>query len=147
MISAYWWIAPIVGVVGWFVVQHYNDKRETRKEVRAEIRQVTLLVEDVQTKSYFYYSRPESDPAVAAVAQEIRCKLKQIGTRVCAMNRDLPGFSMVSLSVRFRQAVSSRLDDSIRPALQNADPAFEQISSTGAALITALESAFSRRFK
>jgi hypothetical protein len=142
-----WWIGAVVAVCGWFVVQKFNDRRETRKEVRRGITEVTRLIEEVQAECYQYYIKAGSDDSIRPIGQDIRCKLKQIGTRVAGLNQDLPNFALGTRSVRFRQAASSLLDDFSRAALPIGSPVYEDISNSGSTLVSALEQAFSSRYK
>ena len=146
MMSDYWWIGSIILVCGWFVLQHFNDGRETRKELRSQIGAVISLIEEVQRHCYEYYASPGGDPRIAKCGQDIRCKVKQIGTRVSNLNNQLPQFALTSRSVKFRKAATLKLDDCKRPALPSSDPIYEEISYAGGALISSLEGAFRSRF-
>ena len=145
--ATYWWVAPVVLVVGWYVHHRLSVRRDIRKEVRDQIDALISLIEDVQDQCYKYYSCPGNDRDNVVLGQDIRCKVKQIGTRASNINNDLPGSALTSRAIRFRQAATLKLDDIGRPGLAVSDPLFENISTTGSALINALEGGFRSRFK
>lgn len=145
--SDYWWLSLLIPIVGKVLADRNSKKLATRKEIRDRIDELTKLVEDLQRECYFYYHRPGNDPEIFVVGQSIRCKAKQVGTRVAMLNTQLPDFGLVTQGIRFRQAVSAELDNANRPAFAAGHGLYDNVSNTGGTLVAALERAFEKRFK
>lgn len=58
MNSNYWWLAILVPPIGWFVVQEFRRRSETRKEIRRNVDAIIELAEDIESLSYQYYVKP-----------------------------------------------------------------------------------------
>jgi len=72
------WLPSLLVVIGWIIVNHQNNKRETRKECRSLIDDAKAAVIDVAAKAVLYHTEAKKELSVEILAAidalEIECE-------------------------------------------------------------------------
>jgi hypothetical protein len=137
------WVSWVLIVAGWVVVNHQNNKRETRKEVRASLLEVYKLLDEIEDAAYEYHST-DGD---AGKARKIVRAIQQIAPRIIMARRGPIKFKYTKALADFRRAITfSNFDTSAFERKRPEDPFFDQIAAAKRELITALEQAYAQAY-
>lgn len=74
-------IAICIAVIGWFVTSGQADKREKRKEFRAEIDAIEKVLDGLMTKLAEYYRLAERNDAAKLLELEIKAIYRSVDLR------------------------------------------------------------------
>ncbi len=132
-------------VVGWFLVNGHNNRRETRKEIRQALLGLYKLLDDIETDATTYHMGATPDKVLA---RKIRRDIQQIAGRVHLAQRGKLTFQYSGPLARFRQSITGQnFDDAGFLQKSEADPIFEEIGKAKRTLIQALDSKFNGFYK
>lgn len=136
-------ISWILIVAGWMVVNSQNNRRETRKEVRASLLELYKLLDDIEDAAYEYHTT-DGD---AGEARKIVRAIQQIAPRIIMARRGPIKFQYTKPLATFRKAITfENFDTSKFERKQAEDPFFDAIAAAKRELITALELAYSQAY-
>lgn len=103
------WLPPVLVVAGWVIVNHQNDKRETRKEARSLVDAAKKLVGDIASKALDYHVNGNTDLAFEIKAGldqlEIECERLPSFVRGCPLMAALIALQDAATGGDFESAV------------------------------------------
>ena len=76
----------VLVIVGWIVVNHGNNKREARKEMKAAVEAIIARSEKISDLAYDYFTAPPS-PSNSRLAATIRSELKTLATELTNLRK------------------------------------------------------------
>jgi hypothetical protein len=138
-------IGWLVAIVGWVIVSRSNDKRETRKELRAFVDAVRDLVAVIEDKAYEYYQTEHG------ASQSLALGLKRDIARLAGVLNILKAangcFSHEEEMKAFRQAVTGKdFESREREVCAASDRLFLEISTAAQDVIEVVEAAFAKAY-
>lgn len=136
------YIPLLLVVAGWAVVNHQNNRRETRKEMRASVDATKKAIIEVSRLAVDYYCG-----IGAEAAHEIKWSLQALEIEL----ERLPGFdqrsSLLKRFVEFSEAATGGdFESADRPKRTRAAPEIAAIQHTRNLLIAELEVHFKKRY-
>lgn len=136
-------ISWVLIAAGWAVVNDQNNKRETRKEVRASLLELYKILDDIEDAAYEYHT---TDGDIAKARKIVRA-IHEIAPRIIMARRGPIKFHYTKELAGFRRAITfANFDTSTFERKQPGDPLFDEIAATKRELITALELAYSQAY-
>jgi len=141
------WIGQAVSwiliIVGWVIVDSQNNKRETRKEVRASLLDLYKHLDAIEDAAFLYHSTTGD----ASEARKITRDIQQIAPRIVMARRGRMRVNYAQPLAAFRKAVTYENFDSIGFVSKKPhDQMFESIEACKKNLIATLESAFNSAY-
>ncbi len=80
-------LLPFIGlVIGWFVVSHFQDIRERRKEIRGLIEEAKELIQEIYSLTLVYYSS-KNKSAINETSSQIKFKLMFLSQYMIVINQ------------------------------------------------------------
>lgn len=140
-------LGGLVAGGGWLYKLKVDKDNLFRKEVRNQVDDLIKMVEEVDVAAHTYFQLAPGDSRCFELANKIRCRVKQIGTRAFHLHSATAPNNLTSLSLRFRQAASGgEFDQVSRVAMNAGDEKLRAISDAARSLIDEAESVFRQRF-
>lgn len=138
------WLPTTATLIGWYVVNRQNNKREARKEERALIDGVKKLVIDLTGQARNYMCTETRDEGIEA---EIKLRLSQVEIEL----ERLPGYVTTSVLVDAMAAfgdaaTGADFESATRTARSNSDPEPQALALARNDLLQKLESLFTDRY-
>lgn len=133
-------------VVGWFVVARQADRREFRKEVREQLKELRTSTDEIRTRASAYWL--SDDPAVAGpLAIGLSSEVKRLGRY--ARNLEAAGLNFDStlymVDVR-RDATGGQFQSRSRIRSADDEDRLDDLSGSLEDLISAADAAFYEEF-
>jgi hypothetical protein len=136
-----------VTVVGWLVSNSQANRRERRKEARAEIDACIKLLTELVLKARTYFCTPVSDQQSKSKAAEIRFELQRLITRAERLEAKHAQFDLTGACGELMDAISGDpFESSAREALAVDADLLLKIESDTHVLISQLEDGFINAF-
>ncbi len=132
-------------VIGWWVVDRRNNKRETRKECRGAIAQCSEAIDNTIDSARQYHTGEAHD---SQLSSRIRFQIQRVATHLKAL--DAIGIKVANRHLSdFRKSITLNNFDSETLFLKQElnGEIVDDIEQTGCALTEALEHAFYQTFK
>lgn len=87
-------LTPLLVIIGWFVVSRDNDRRETRKEIRAQLNELAQRLDALTNSAVTYYCDTQNTDRNSAVTLEIQLKqgLERLAMNISSIGRIEPSF-------------------------------------------------------
>lgn len=137
------WAAPILTLVGWFLVNRQNNTRETRKEARSAADRCKTLAREVAQAGMEFW---EGKPGVATWQIKAQLEELEVEIRRFPLNKGQP-----VLMERYVDLVDAIIGmDFDTPAIKHravADPLFAGIAKARHAFIFQIEVQFDMHFR
>lgn len=136
------WAAPLLTLAGWFLVNHQNNARESRKEARsAADRCKTLVREASQLGIEYWEGKPE------AASWQVKAILEELEVELCRFPEKQGRPQLLVKHVDLVEAITGHDFDSTTmvPKLHN-DPVMREIANARQRLLFEVESQFSAHF-
>ena len=122
----------ILIIAGWVVVNDQNNKRETRKEVRASLLELYRILDEIEDAAYEYHTT-DGD---AGKARKIVRAIHQIAPRIIMAKRGPIKFHYTRVLADFRRAITfENFDTAAFKRKQPEDPFFDAIAAAKRELI------------
>lgn len=146
-------IAQIVGqtitwllvIFGWFVVSRSNDRRETRKELRALVDAIRKATIEIETAAHEYFRVEAASSGHQGMI--LRRDILRLSGLLTTLKAADPRFDIGQSLMEFRQTITGGdFDSAERKARVPADRLFLEISSAAQTLLENLESAFAQAY-
>ena len=135
-------------IVGWLVSNTQANRREKRKEARAETDACTKLAVELVLKSRAYFGAPASDSLSKPRAAEIRFDLQRLFTRVERLKGNRDQSDVLKACGELMDAISGDPFESADRGVFAADSdLLQRIESDTHVLIDQLEDGFVKAFK
>jgi hypothetical protein len=141
-------VLAIAGVVGgWIVISRDNNKRETRKEIRAQINDIAKLIRNIEDSARSYFQLAPATSEAARLSLAIRRDLQHLAGQLTALKprHEALNFDLLLLAYR-RSITGGEFDSQARVARSHRDILFLEIGNNAHCLIVALEEAFAKNF-
>ena len=136
-------ISWVLIVAGWMVINNQNNRRETRKEVRASLLELYKFLDEIEDSAYEYHTT-DGD---TGKARKILRAIQQIAPRIIMARRGPIVFHYTKALTNFRRAITfENFDTSTFERKRPEDPFFDAIAAAKRELITALELAYSQAY-
>jgi hypothetical protein len=130
-------------VAGWAIVNYQNNKRETRKEIRASLLDLYTHLDAIEDAAIDYHTTDGSP----AKARRIRRDIQQIAPRILMARRGQMKIDYKRAVFELRRAITLENFDTENYAPRPSDdPLLDEISRTKTNLIFALEGAYGRAY-
>jgi len=141
-------IGPAIGwlvlIAGWFVVSLGNDKRETRKEMRALLNVIHDTVAKLECQAYLYYQKAHEESR--EIGMNIRRDFGRLGDMVATLKKAV-SFDVNAELVAFRQKVTGGdFESAARQSRVPTDYFFPEVSAAALALTGKLEEVFYSKY-
>lgn len=140
-------IPVVITIVGWFVVARQADRREFRKEVREQIKDLRAACDSVREKAAEYWLKSTKTTAAAA-AVALKAELKRLARFSAALAAAGLQFESARLLADVRELATGG-DFEARDRKRDSDADSERVSDlTGVIedLLTAVDTAFYEEF-
>jgi hypothetical protein len=138
------WLPTTATLIGWYVVNLQNNKREARKEERALIDGVKKLVIDLTGQARSYMCAEARDEGVET---EIKLKLSQVEIELGRFPRYAETPALVDAVAAFGDAATGAdFESATRTARKNSDPEPQALALARNDLLQKLESLFTDRY-
>lgn len=135
-------ITWLIVIVGWMVINDQNNKRETRKEIRARIDIVRKWIESAEIKAIEYHTSENNPPLARSIKSDIARISSTVNSIENILENDLP-----FLIFRFRSAVTlENFDATEHRVIEIDDDLIDGIAADTFALIDALEVGYSDKY-
>lgn len=130
-------------IIGWMVINHQNNKRETRKETRLAINDIQVMITELTGQAISYHTEKRSQEHEAVIASSASLISKKIQLAVKPLDSDHS-----ELINEFKNAVM--VDDNFggdhSPLLDGNDIILQNIRRTGQQLSLNLEECYSSKY-
>lgn len=141
-------ISPVVAwslvVLGWLIINRQHNRRETRKELRAQLDQVCKEIADVEHKATNYHLALTCDHALG---RDIKIRLKRLGRSLKLLDLG-KNRARNHRFVRFRQALTLKNFDTAHHEQQQIDSnLLDEIAIETENLVFFLEEEFSKKYR
>jgi hypothetical protein len=96
-------VSWLIVITGWIVINHQNNQRETRKELRAAIDSVAKQIIDTEISAIQFHKKEYSD----SLAQELRIAIDRIDSRIELISKATKdAYTLRRAIITFRQAIT-----------------------------------------
>lgn len=134
-------------IIGWGVSNSQANKREKRKEVRAEVDACSKLAAELLVKARRYFASASSDSTSKGVAAEIRFELQRLLTRVERLEGKYPAFEVIGACGELMDSISGDpFESASRQELAADSDLLLKIESDIHCLIDQMEAGFVKEF-
>lgn len=139
-------ITWVLVIYGWKVVDSANDKRESRKEVRAMILEIHKLLDEIEKNAIEYHTGDNPSPNLSAdlkrnISRKLQVCISHLGKRNLDVTK--PEKALTAL----RQAITLKNFDSKDFSKKRlSDPLILNIGTTKDSLAMFLEDSFNSKF-
>lgn len=135
--------APIVLIVlGWYIINKQNDKRETRKELRSLVDKTQNDIDEVVTQAIRFHT----DKYDGLEGMMVQTRLGRITTAATNLG-EIFSTDLNSYCVDFRQSITQyNFDKSEHRPLEQNDPIIRTIIDNGQSLSYELDSSFQKKY-
>lgn len=151
MLQSPWinWVAWLLVLLGWLVVNHQNNLRESRKELRASLDNIVKDIDALKELSLKYFTTRHKDSYETAF--RIKAELARLIRTIERLSNNNPSFNVMPHLGEFMDAVSG--DDfendkrSIKSYSNNIDTSLYNIPYCAENLVQAIELSFANETK
>ena len=134
-------------IFGWLVSNAQANRREKRKEARAEVDACIKLLAELVTKSRDYYGEAAANPQSKSRGSEIRFELQRLIARVERLERKHAQFDVTGACGELMDSISGDpFESADRQALAADADLLLRIESAAHVLIEQLEDGFIKAF-
>jgi hypothetical protein len=141
-------LAFVTIVIGWGWVSRDNNKRESRKEIRANLNDIRTLTLQIEVSTRAYFQKPSGNEEAALLSITIKRDVQYLAGRCTALKACDPAMSFDGLLAAYRRCVTGNdFDSKERPARPHTDMIFLEIGNAGQCLIDAYERAFAAKYR
>lgn len=148
--GAPWWLTTVgwfVTVVGWLVTSYQANRREARKEKRAEVDACCKLAAELLDKARVFYSLPGAHESASGKAAEVRFLLQRLLSRLERMQLQDARFRLRLPGSDLMESLTGGDFESIgRLALGVSDPVLLDIEGDTHRVMNELEIGFQDSF-
>ncbi|RLW63947.1 MAG: hypothetical protein B6D73_14255 [gamma proteobacterium symbiont of Stewartia floridana] len=129
-------------IIGWVFVDHLNNQRETRKEIRARVDQIQTWIMEIADDATSYHTSDRDLSAERKLKSQIARTTKAISSLNLMIDSSLP-----YLAFQFRNSISlHNFDTPDHKALSLTDEIIENIAGAAQDLIDALENTYTKKY-
>lgn len=133
-------------IIGWAVVSHGHNKRERRKEIRAEIVTLVTRIRELEQQAHDYFTTSVNAQSFAN-ALRIKSGLQHLALALNRLSQHEAILDVRDQLIEFRQEVTKGdFESEARIPLPPHDARFVEITHAACGLVNALEAAFRRRY-
>ncbi|GMQ83713.1 MAG: hypothetical protein BMS9Abin06_0451 [Gammaproteobacteria bacterium] len=135
-------ITWLIVIGGWWIVNHQQDRRETRKEIRARLNEVRSRLELLENKSHVYHTSEHDQ----ATAREIKLHLTRLwfeAELLCLAKENLLSQSLTRLR---RSITLNNFESKTHKPLPDDDQLIATISAAVVDLESLLEKGYSTHY-
>ncbi len=133
----------VIVIIGWMIVSKDNNKRELRKEIRAQVTEIGRMVDALVKEAAEYYCKPGSDPTTVTLALQIKRDLKRVSMAAQRLRAINAHFDVGDALTELRQHVSGGgFDSAERPPCAPGDHKHYEIADAAANFTDQLERRF-----
>jgi hypothetical protein len=134
-------------IVGWAWVSKDNNKRESRKELRANLNEIRELVLSIEATARTYLQRPPTDEETHHLGFQIRRDLQHLAGRLATLKAWNETFVFDNEMLGYRSCITGKdFDTKARKARAFDDQLFLEICNSGQNLIDTIERAFAEKY-
>lgn len=141
-------LAPVgtwlIVVVGWWIVDRQNNRRETRKEKRAKLDRVQKDIVELETAACAYHTGLDHSESSA---REIVVSIQRISNDVMGLSLLDPTTENDALISMRRSITLRNFDLSTHKPLDPSSTLIREVSDSAQALMTILELGFQKRYQ
>ena len=128
-------VAGIIVILGWLVVERFARRRETRNDLRTAVSSFSDAVEEVNVAAVTFYKLAGNSPQAMSLAATIRSKIGSLADHIAILRDAGLKLDADELLKRFRQAVTGGDFESLaRQSLPDGSQAFVKIAQDAQAL-------------
>ncbi|MES9901581.1 MAG: hypothetical protein ABW168_02730 [Sedimenticola sp.] len=128
----------LIVIVGWFIVNHQNNNRETRKEILAKLDGTINLINEVEGVAIKFHSGDYDKN----ISRSILTQIDRISRAIASSHMPMPK-NMTYKVVCFRKSITLlNFDESEHVFKALNDPLFDKIAAETQSLVDAIEDAY-----
>ncbi|MED5493280.1 MAG: hypothetical protein VYD45_14330 [Pseudomonadota bacterium] len=137
-------VSWVLIIAGWIIINHQNNRREVRKEIRAAITEINTGIDELcKAARDYHFSTAHSDDA----AQEIKLRIKKISQKIRLLSFESNEITLSIIDLR-KSITFYNFDSGARFIKQGHDSIIlEDISLAEERLVDALENHFMYEFR
>lgn len=137
-----------ITAIGWYVSSSQANKRERRKEARAEIDACAKLAHELAIKAREYYTKSPEEDSNRALGRQIRFEFMRLTARCQRLERKHPKCDLEgTLGELMDSLTGGDFESSARQPIKFDDLLLEKIDGDVHALIDELEEGFINTFR
>lgn len=135
-------ITWVIVIIGWLIVNHQNNQRERRKEIRQAIDKIVAKIDDIERSALTFHQTSYNENS----ARELMLSIEK-------NNRSIARLQVIDIEtynkkvIPFRRSITLKnFDPSAQVALNGNDPQLASISTAAQNLIDILEDTYAERY-
>lgn len=138
-------VSWLIVIVGWIVINHQNNQRETRKELRTAIDTVEKYILDTEKSAIQFHTAKYSE----STAKELMVEIDRIDSRIELISRATKDeLTLKRAFISFRQAITLyNFDRSNHQVESDQSEIIDNISGASNSIFQALEQCFATSFR
>lgn len=135
-------------VVGWLWVSKDNNKRESRKELRANLNEIRELVLTIEGAARTYFQKPPADEEGHRLGFQIKRDLQHLAGRLTSLKICDKTLVFDNEMAGYRSCITGRdFESNAREVRHYDDLLFLEICNSGQSLIDTIERAYAQKYK
>lgn len=129
-------------IIGWVFVDHLNNQRETRKEIRARVDQIQTWITEIADDATCYHTTARD----LSAERKLKSKIARTTKAISSLNL-LNDSSLPYLAFQFRNSISlHNFDTPDHKTLSLTHEIIDNIAGTAQDLIDALENTYTKKY-
>lgn len=137
------WAAPVVTLIGWFIVNHQNNEREERKEARSAADRCKTIAREV-TQSGFNYWLGKNEVA----AWQIKAQLEELEVEITRFPESKGRSKLIDKHIDLVEAITALDFESASMKPRASDHSiFREMAMARQRLLYEIEHQFSKHFQ
>ncbi len=139
-------VSWLLVICGWLVVSRDHNKREVRKEVRAQIGKIQELTDRLEALAFKYWTTPP-DTESGRIAADLKRDLQRLARQLTRLAKSCQSVSVQGELIEFRRAITGGdFESKTRTSLSTDAGRLYEIWGCAQDLIEKIETGFAEKY-